>query len=98
MTVNEIALLLHSSVKTIQKYLKLDIDKVSSREANHQLAMQQKQEEVNTARKMACDGIPIEQIAKEMPDYSVENKHYHARIPGKLAPMKLKSLSCGAKA
>lgn len=59
---------------------------------------------------MASDGIPIEQIAKEMhhtfktiqnylnPSYSVENKHYHARIPGKLPPMKLKSLSCGAKA
>lgn len=102
MTVNEIALLLHSSVKTIQKYLKLDTDKIEdkviAREANHWLAMQQKQEEVNTARKMACDGIPIEQIAKEMhhtfktiqnylnSSYSVENKHYHARIPGKLAP------------
>jgi len=102
MTVNEIALLLHSSVKTIQKYLKLDTDKIEdkviAREANHRLAIQQKQEEVNTARKMACDGIPIEQIAKEMhhtfktiqnylnPSYSVENKHYHARIPGKLAP------------
>lgn len=101
MTVNEIALLLHSSVKTIQKYLKLDTDKIEdkviAREANHRLALQQKQEEVNTARKMACDGIPIEQIAKEMhhtfktiqnylnPSYSVENKHYHARIPGKLA-------------
>lgn len=47
---------------------------------------------------MASAGIPIEQIAKEMhhtfktiqnylnPSYSVENKHYHARIPGKLAP------------
>lgn len=40
MTVNEIALLLNSSAKTIQKYLN--------------------------------------------PSYSVENKHYHARIPGKL--------------
>lgn len=70
MAVNEIALLLHSSVKTIQKYLKLDTDKVEdkviAREANHRLAMQQKQEEVNTARKMASAGIPIEQIAKEM--------------------------------
>lgn len=42
MTVNEIALLLHSSVKTIQNYLN--------------------------------------------PSYSVENKHYHARILGKLVP------------
>lgn len=70
MTVNEIALLLHSSVKTVQKYLKLDTDKIKdkviAREANHRLAMRQKQEEVNTARKMASDGIPIEQIAKEM--------------------------------
>ena len=102
MTINEIALLLHSSVKTIQKYLKLDADKIEDkvtvREANHGLAMQQKQAEVDTARKMAYEGIPIEQIAKEMhhtfktiqdylnPSYSIENKHYHARIPGKLAP------------
>lgn len=31
MTVNEIALLLHSSVKTIQKYLKLDTDKIEDK-------------------------------------------------------------------
>lgn len=31
MTVNEVALLLHSFVKTIQKYLKLDTDKVIAR-------------------------------------------------------------------
>ena len=31
MAVNEIALLLHSSVKTIQKYLKLDTDKVEDK-------------------------------------------------------------------
>ena len=91
MTINEIALLLHSSVKTIQKYLKLDADKIEDkvtvREANHGLAMQQKQAEVDTARKMAYEGIPIEQIAKEMhhtfktiqdylnPSYSIE-KYY----------------------
>lgn len=43
--VNEIALLLNSSAKTIQKYLKLDTDKVEdkviAREANHRFAMQQ---------------------------------------------------------
>ena len=43
-------------------------------------------------------GVPIEEIAKTMhhtcktiqrylsPDYSVEDGHYNARIPGKLAP------------
>ena len=86
MTVNEIALLLHSSVKTIQKYLKLDTDKVEdkviAREANHRLAMQQKQEEVNTARKMASAGIPIEQIAKEM-----HRKRQILRLPLNLTPL-----------
>lgn len=68
MTVNGMALLLNSSAKTIQKYLKLDTDKVEdkviAREANHRFAMQQKQEEVNTARKMASDGIPIGKLLK----------------------------------
>lgn len=51
MTVNEIALLLHSSVKTVQKYLMLDPDEIENRtivkEKKHLLAMKQKQNEVN---------------------------------------------------
>lgn len=102
MTVNEIALLLHSSVKTVQKYLMLDPDEIENRtivkEKKHLLAMKQKQNEVNEARALAKKGVPIEEIAKTMhhtcktiqrylsPDYSVEDGHYNARIPGKLAP------------
>ena len=102
LSVNEIALLLHSSPKTIQKYLNIDPneieDKVIAREAEHLRANEQKQKEVDEARNLAKKGMPIEEIAKQMhhtyktiqnylsPDYSVENGHYHVRIPGKLAP------------
>ena len=102
LTVNEIALLLHSTTKTVQKYLKLDsseiVDRVIVKEKNHLLALQQKQQEVDFARRLAKKGIPIEQIAKEMhhtyktiqnylsPEYSIEDRHYNMRIPGKLSP------------
>lgn len=102
LTVNEIALLLHSSTKTVQKYLKLEPSEIEDRiiikEKHHLLALQQKQQEVEHARMLAKSGIPIEEISKEMhhtfktihnylsPDYSVENRHYNVRIPGKLAP------------
>lgn len=63
----------------------------------HQLAIQQKQQEINEARKLVEEGYPIEQIAIMMhhtykttqnylnPNYSVANGHYNVRIPGKLA-------------
>ena len=102
MTINEIALLLHSSVKTVQKYLMLNPDEIENRtivkEENHLLAMKQKPKEVDEARFLAQRGVPIEEIAKSMhhtyktiqrylsPDYSVEDGHYTVRIPGKLAP------------
>lgn len=102
MTINEIALLLHSSVKTVQKYLMLDPDENENRtivkEEKHLLAMKQKQKEVDEARFLAQKGVPIEEIAKTMhhtyktiqrylsPEYSIEDGHYNARIPGKLAP------------
>lgn len=53
---------------------------------------------MDCVRKLAKNGIPIEQIAKEMhhtyktlqnylsPEYSIEDRHYNMRIPGKLLP------------
>ena len=103
LTVSDIALLLHSSPATIRKYLvipegEIPEDRAISRERQHQLALQQKQQEVDEARKLARDGYPIEQISAMMhhtcktiqnylnPGYRVTNGHYNARIPGKLAP------------
>lgn len=80
----------------------LDPDEIENRtivkEKKNLLAMKQKQNEVNEARALAKKGVSIEEIAKTMhhtyktiqrylsPDYSVEDGHYNARIPGKLAP------------
>lgn len=103
LTVSDIALLLHSSPTTIRKYLAIPDEEIPesrpiSRERQHQLALQQKQQEVDEARKLARDGYPIEQIAAMMHhtyktiqnylnrDYCVTDGHYNARIPGKLAP------------
>lgn len=102
MTVNEIALILHATPKTIEKYLNLNPDKENDRiivkEKKHQHAIEQKQNEVDSVRALARDGVPIEQIAKMThhtyktiqnylnPDYSVVDGHYNVRIPNKLAP------------
>lgn len=103
LTVSDIALLLHSSPTTIRRYLaileeEIPEDRAISRERQHQLALQQKQQEVDEARRLARDGYPIGQIAAIMhhtyktiqnylnPDYCVTDGHYNARIPGKLAP------------
>lgn len=102
MTVNEIALMLHATPKTIEKYLNLDPDKETDRiivkEKNHQHAIERKQKEVESVRSLAREGVPIEQIAKMThhtyktiqnylnPDYSVVDGHYNVRIPNKLAP------------
>lgn len=103
LAVSDIALLLHSCPATVRKYLAIPEDeipesKLISRERQHRLAMQQKQQEVEEARKLAQDGYPIERIAILMhhtpktiqnclnPAYSVTDGHYNARIPGKLAP------------
>lgn len=103
MTVSEIALLLHSCPATVRKYLAIPENEIpdkqpTSREKQHQLAMRQKQQEVDEARKLAQAGYPVEQIAVMMhhtsktvknylaPGYSIADGHYNARIPGKLAP------------
>lgn len=41
------------------------VDRIIVKEKKHLLALQQKQQEVDCARKLAKNGIPIEQIAKE---------------------------------
>ena len=103
LTVSDIALLLHSSPTTIRKYLAITKDEIpedraTSRERQRQLALQQKQQEVEEARKLAREGYPIGRIAVMMhhtcktiqnylsPSYCVIDGHYNARIPGKLAP------------
>ncbi len=103
LTVSDIALLLHSSPTTIRKYLAIPEDEIPkdravSRERQHQLAWQQKQQEVDEARRLAGDRYPIGQTAAMMhhtyktiqnyldSDYRVTDGHYNARIPGKLAP------------
>lgn len=94
---------MHSCPATVRKYLAIPEDeipenRVISRERQHQLAVQQKQHEVDEARGLAKAGYPIEQIATMMhhtrktiqnyldPGYSVTDGHYNGRIPGKLAP------------
>lgn len=103
LTVSDIALLLHSSPATIRKYLAIPEDQIpkgraASRERQHRLALQQKQQEVNEARRLAQDGYPIEQISAMVyhtcktiqhclnPGYCVTDGHYNARVPGRLAP------------
>ena len=103
LTVSDIALLLHSSPTTIRKYLAISEDGIPEdraifRKRQHQLALQQKQPEVDEAKRLARDGHPIEQISAMMhhtcktkqnylnPGYRVTDGHYNARILGKLAP------------
>ena len=102
MTVNEIALLLHASPKTITKYLNIDPKTVKNRnsaqENKHQRAVEQKKKDVAEARRLYSEGMAIENIATSLqksyktiqnylnPEYSVVNGHYNMRIPNKLAP------------
>ena len=106
MTVSEIALVLHCTPKTVEKYLNIDpttvVDRMIAREKQHQLVLQQKQKDVVEARELAKKGIPIEHIAKMLhhtyrtiqnyldPKYSVVNGHYNTRIASKLAPFEEK--------
>lgn len=103
LTISDIALLLHSSPTTIRKYPaipeeEIPEDRATSRERQHRLALQQKQQEVDEAGKLAREGYPIGQIAAMMhhtcktiqnylnPSYRVTDGHYNARIPDKLTP------------
>lgn len=69
LTISDIALLLHSSPKTIQKYLVIPEDQIPeskeiARERQHQLAVKQKEQEIEEARKMALAGYPIPKYIK----------------------------------
>ena len=72
LTTQEIALLLHASLKTIDKYLNTDPSTITDgkgdilRETRHKLALAQKQMDVEEARKMSKSGMTVEQIAKEL--------------------------------
>lgn len=102
-TISEIALLLHSGTTTINKYLSISENEIPedrkiSRERQHQLAIEQKQKEVNETRDLYRQGYTVEEIARIMhhipqtikkyldPFYSVVSVRYDSRIPGKLAP------------
>ncbi|MCR5754147.1 MAG: transposase [Acetatifactor sp.] len=71
LTNQEIAMLLHSSLKTIDKYLNIDPTTISDGgdilcEARHKLALEQKRMDVEEARQMSRAGTPVEQIAKQL--------------------------------
>ena len=71
LTISDIALLLHSSPKTIQKYLSISENQIPetreiARERQHPLSIKQKEQEIEEARKMTLAGYPIEQIATLM--------------------------------
>ena len=105
LAVSDVALLLHPSPTAIRKYLAIPKDEIperraTSRKRQHQLALQQKQQEVDEARKLGREGYPIGRTAAMMhytcktiqnyldPSYCVTDGHYNARIPGKLAPLR----------
>ena len=67
-TISEIAFALHTSPKTVEKYLKVNPDFINSpdqlvREKQHALAVEQKRKDVEEARRMAKEGFTIEIIA-----------------------------------
>jgi predicted transcriptional regulator len=103
LTISKIALLLHSGTTTVSKYLSIPEDEIPedkkiSRERQHQLAIEQKQKEVDEARELYSQGNSVEKIARIMhhipktiknylnSSYSVVIMSYDRRIPGKLAP------------
>jgi transposase len=68
LTVSDIALLLHSTLTTINRYLAIPEESLTdnqfiAREKQHQLAMEQKQHEVDEARRLVQEGYAIEKIA-----------------------------------
>lgn len=108
-TISEIALLLHSGTTTISKYLsipenEIPEDRKISREHQHQLAMEQKQKEVDEVRELYRQGNTVAEISRIMhhipktiknylePSYSVVSVSYDRRIPGKLAPYEKQAL------
>lgn len=101
-TISEIELLLYSGTTIINKYLSIPENEILddikiSRERQHQLAMEQKQKEVDEVRMLYMQGHSISEIGTLMhhipmtikkyldPSYSVVNVGYDVRIPCKLA-------------
>lgn len=68
-TINDIALLLHSSVTTISKYLALPEDKIPkknviAREVQHLNYMERKQKAIDEVRKLYSDGHAVDEITR----------------------------------
>lgn len=68
-TVNDIALLLHSSVTTITKYLSLSEEQIPesktiSRERQHQEELRRKKQAIDEVRKLYAEGCPLEEISR----------------------------------
>ena len=71
LTISEIALLLHSGTTTISNYLSIPETEISedtkiSRERQHQLAIEQKQKEVDAVRELYKQGYTVEEIGRIM--------------------------------
>lgn len=70
LTVQEIAYLLHSGSKTVEKYLSIPADAIPAdraivMERRHQEAIQQKKQEIEHVRKMYKEGLCIADVAKQ---------------------------------
>ena len=71
LTIEEIALLLHSTTKTVQRYLaipesKIPENKPNTYERQHQLSVRKKQNEIDEAKELYSQGYPITKIAMMM--------------------------------
>ncbi len=80
-------MLLHSTPTTINRYLAIDEESLTdnqfiAREKQHQLAMEQKQHEVDEARRLVQEGYAIEKITLMM-------NHTYRTIQNYLAPITL---------
>lgn len=68
-TLNDIALLLHSSVSTIKKYLMIPEEEIPQskdiiREKQHKQAMAKKQEKIDNVKKLYSEGYSIDEISR----------------------------------
>lgn len=71
LTIEEIALLLHSTTKTVQRYLaipesEIPKNKPNTYERQHQLSVRKKQNEIDEAKELYSQGYPITKMAMMM--------------------------------
>ena len=71
LTIQEIAYLLHSGVKTVERYIhipenEIPVDNTIIREQRHQEVIRQKQNEIKLAQELTAAGKSITEIAVEM--------------------------------